>query len=76
MGFAGKALIVAGLVLVLLGAGLLLASRHPGSFGWTGNLPGDIPIKRDSFSFYFPLATCVLVSVVASLLWWLVSRFF
>jgi len=74
--FAGKALIVAGVVIAILGGGLLLASRFPGAFGWIGNLPGDIHVKKENFSFYFPLGTCVLISVAASLLMWLFSRFF
>ena len=39
-----------------------------------GRLPGDIVIRRDNFSFYFPIVTCVLVSAVLSLILWLVNR--
>ena len=39
-----------------------------------GRLPGDIVIRRDGFSFYFPIVTCLLISVVLSLILWLVNR--
>lgn len=64
----GKALIVTGLVLVVLGAAVW-------SFGSSsllrlipGRLPGDIYVRRGNFSFYFPITTAIIVSVVLSLL--------
>ena len=66
----GKITIAVGAVLVGLGLLLTLAGKLP----WLGRLPGDIAIERDNFRFYFPLATCVVVSVVASLLLWLFRR--
>jgi hypothetical protein len=39
-----------------------------------GRLPGDIVIRRDNFTFYFPLATCVLVSLLLSAVFWLFNR--
>ena len=39
-----------------------------------GRLPGDIVIRRDNFTFYFPLATCILVSVLLSAVFWLFNR--
>jgi len=60
----GKAILVVGLLLVGLGALLWLLGRIPG----VGRLPGDIYIKRGNFIFYFPLATCILISIVISLL--------
>jgi formate hydrogenlyase subunit 3/multisubunit Na+/H+ antiporter MnhD subunit len=39
-----------------------------------GRLPGDIVIRRDNVSFYFPIVTCLLISVVLSLIFWLVNR--
>ncbi len=66
----GRTLIVLGLV--LLAAGLCI------SFGpcipWLGKLPGDIAVKRENFSFYFPLTTCILLSVLISLILWLFRR--
>jgi Protein of unknown function (DUF2905) len=67
---AGRALIVLGLVLV--GVGLLLS--FVGKVPWLGRLPGDIHVERGNWSFYFPLATSLLLSVVLSLLFWLFGR--
>jgi len=77
----GKALILAGGLLALTGLVLLLIEKGAGSdgplsdwFGWFGRLPGDISIKRDGFSFYFPLTTSILISVVLSLLVYFLSK--
>ncbi len=66
----GKFLVVAGLLVAGIGV-LLMVS---GKVGWIGRLPGDIVIKRENFTFYFPLATSILISVVLSLLFWLFRR--
>jgi hypothetical protein len=71
----GKLLLLAGGVLFLLGAALVLAEKWPGGLSWLGRLPGDILIKRDHFTFYFPLATSILISVIVSLaLYFLTKR--
>lgn len=57
-----------------MGAVLVLAGRLPGLFGLIGKLPGDILIKRDNFTFYFPITTSTLASVILSLLAWLFLR--
>ena len=62
----GKLLIVFGLVLAAAGVLLLLSDKIP----WLGRLPGDITVKRDNFTFYFPLATCLLISIILSLILW------
>lgn len=67
---AGKALVVLGLGIAAVGVLVLLAGRIP----WLGRLPGDIHIERGSWSFYFPLATSILVSVVISLVLYLIGR--
>lgn len=59
----GKTLIFTGIVLVVFGVIFLLGGKIP----WLGHLPGDISIERERFTFYFPLATCLLVSVLISL---------
>ena len=56
-------LIVLGLAVVVLGALLLLGPRIP----WLGRLPGDIVVRREHGVFYFPIVTCLVVSVVLSL---------
>lgn len=66
----GKVLIIAGLI--LLGAGLLFT--FGGKIPFLGKLPGDIRIERENFSFYFPLGTCILLSVLLSLILWLFRR--
>ena len=69
--FIGKTLIALGLGIVALGIVVSLLGKWPGEgtgLGWLGKLPGDIFIKRDNFTFYFPLGTSILISVVGSLL--------
>ena len=42
---------------------------------WLGRLPGDLLIQRDRFTFYFPLTTCLVISLMVTVVWWLVGRF-
>ncbi len=72
MGSLGKLLLGMAALLALLGVALIVADRFPGLR--IGRLPGDIRIQRDRFTFYFPLATSIVVSVVLTLLLWLFSR--
>ncbi len=68
----GKILIVIGLGLVGLGALVWLAGKTGLPLG---RLPGDIRIEREHFKFYFPLTTCILISLVLTLvMWWLRKR--
>jgi hypothetical protein len=64
----GKILISIGLLLVLLGLLFSFAGKLP----WLGHLPGDISIQRERFTFYFPLTTCILISLII----WLVQYLF
>lgn len=66
----GKTLIIIGILLVVLGLIVSAAGRLP----WLGNLPGDITIQRERFTFYFPLATCILISIVLSLVLYFFRR--
>jgi len=66
----GKGLIAIGLLLVAIGATLWGLGRVP----IFGHLPGDLQIRRGNFSFYFPLATCVVLSVVLTLIFALFRR--
>jgi hypothetical protein len=66
----GRPLIILGLMLVAAGLVLSIAPRIP----WLGRFPGDITIKREHFSFYFPLATCILISAVVSLILRLIGK--
>jgi len=66
----GRSLIIIGAVAIVIGALLLLSGKLP----WLGRLPGDISIKSENFSFYFPLTTCILISAVISFIFWLFRR--
>jgi membrane protein implicated in regulation of membrane protease activity len=66
----GKSLIVVGVLIVVVGVVLMLAGRVP----WLGRLPGDISIQRGNWSFYFPVVTSLVVSVLLTLLFWLFGR--
>ncbi|MFI5396794.1 MAG: DUF2905 domain-containing protein [Candidatus Binatia bacterium] len=70
MGDVGKLLILFGAVLVIVGGLLMLAGRIP----WLGKLPGDIFYKGEHVTFYFPIVTCLLISVILSLLFYLFRR--
>ncbi len=65
-----RMLIVFGVVLALLGGLLLLAGKIP----FLGRLPGDIIIRRENWSFYFPLTTSILLSILLTLLFSLFGR--
>jgi len=66
----GKMLVIAGLAVAAIGA--LLWSGF--GRGWLGRLPGDINYSKDNVSFHFPIVTCLLVSVVLTLLMWLLRK--
>ncbi len=62
--FFGKTLIIFGVISILLGAAFMFADKIP----FLGRLPGDIHIKREGFSFYFPVVTCIVLSIILTLL--------
>ena len=68
----GKLLVVFGVALAALGALLAFGSKLPFRLG---RLPGDIVYRGERTTFYFPLVTCVLLSVVLTLILWLISQF-
>jgi hypothetical protein len=70
MGGIGRILIYLGLLLVVLGVIFSLIGKIP----WLGHLPGDITIERERFTFYFPLATCLIISVILTLVLYLFRR--
>jgi hypothetical protein len=65
----GKILVVFGSVIVLLGVFLMYFDKIP----FIGKLPGDIKIEKDNFRFYFPLMTCIIISVIVSAIMFLIS---
>jgi len=65
----GKILVVVGIALVIVGGLLWLG------FGkWLGKLPGDVHYTRGDFSFHFPIVTCVIISIVLTIILWLFQR--
>jgi len=70
MNVLARVLIIFGILLVLLGLILTTGIKIP----YIGKLPGDIYIKRPNFAFYFPLATCILLSIILSLIFWLLRK--
>lgn len=69
----GRTLIALGILLVVAGGIVLLLGRTGVPFG-LGRLPGDVLIKRDGFTFYLPITTSIVVSVVLSAILWLLRR--
>jgi membrane protein implicated in regulation of membrane protease activity len=70
MSDVGKLLVLAGLALAGVGALLWLGPKVP----WLGRLPGDFSVERPNFRFYFPLTTCIIASLLLTLLAWLFRR--
>lgn len=68
----GKFLLVIGIVMVCLGALMMFGTKLPFRLG---RLPGDIVVQGRNSSFYFPIVTCIVVSVVLTLLMWIVNFF-
>ncbi|HYA26587.1 MAG TPA: DUF2905 domain-containing protein [Thermodesulfovibrionales bacterium] len=68
--FIGKLLLIAGVIIAVVGGLLILSCRIP----WLGKLPGDIFVQRKNFTFFFPLATSILLSIIITLVLWLLGR--
>ncbi|MBM3255577.1 MAG: DUF2905 domain-containing protein [Candidatus Omnitrophica bacterium] len=66
----GKTLIIFGIVLIVVGVLLTSVNKIP----YIGRLPGDIYVEKKNFTFYFPLASSILISIVLSLIFWIWSR--
>jgi len=66
----GRVLVVFGLIIVAAGVLVMLVGRVP----WIGRLPGDIHIQRGNWTFYFPIGTSILLSLVLTLVLWLIGR--
>jgi len=69
--FFGKILILFGILLIILGIIFSFSGKIP----YLGKLPGDIFVKKENFTFYFPLTTCILISIILSLIFYLISKF-
>jgi len=68
----GKLLIFFGFLLIFFGVVLIFGSKIP----YFGKLPGDIYIKKENFTFYFPLTSCLVLSILLSFIFYLFARFF
>ena len=66
----GKVLVIVGVTLGVIGALLWTGLGK----GWLGRLPGDIHYTNDKFSFHFPIVTCLLVSLVLTIILWLLKK--
>ncbi|MFA5499781.1 MAG: DUF2905 domain-containing protein [Candidatus Omnitrophota bacterium] len=64
MNSIGKTLILFGVVMIVVGGLFMLGAKVP----WLGRLPGDIYVQKKNFSFFFPITTSILISVVISLI--------
>jgi len=68
-----KVMIFAGVVIVVFGVLMLLLSRFGGGRG--APLPGDIVVRREHFTFYFPIVTSIVISIILTLALWLIAAF-
>ena len=69
-GDIGKIIIFIGLLLVVIGFVWMVGNKLP----FIGKLPGDIAIERKNYSFYFPVTTCIVISIVLSFIFWLFNK--
>jgi hypothetical protein len=68
----GKILIVVGIILIISGIILVIFKKLPFI---PGKLPGDIVMEKENFKFYFPVGTCIIASIVLSLVFYIISKF-
>ncbi len=68
--YFAKLLIAVGIIAVIVGVLMLLNIKIP-----FGKLPGDIVIKKENFTFTFPIVTCIIASIVLSFVMWIISKF-
>jgi len=70
LGALGKLLILLGVLIVVIGILLVVGGKIP----WIGRLPGDLMIKKEKFTFYFPITTSILISIILTLLFWIFRK--
>ena len=66
----GKSLLILGCLIAAAGVLLMLSGKLP----WLGKLPGDIYVKKENFSVFFPITTCIIVSLIISFILWLIRK--
>ena len=67
---SGKLLIIIGIILILAGIVITYQDKIP----FLGKLPGDISVERSNFRFYFPITTCIVLSIVVSIILMIINR--
>jgi len=70
VGDIGRIIIFIGLLVVVIGFVFVLGSKLP----FIGKLPGDIAIEKGNYSFYFPVTTCIIISIILSFILWFLNR--
>ena len=70
---AGKVIIITGIILVVAGMIVYFAGNR---FAWFGHLPGDIRIEKENIRIYFPITTMLILSIVVSVVFWLIKKLF
>ena len=68
--YFAKLLIAVGIIVVIVGVLMLLNIKIP-----FGKFPGDIVIKKENFTFTFPIITCIIASIILSFVMWIISKF-
>jgi len=71
MGDIARVLIILGILLIIVGLAIAVMQKTP----FFGKLPGDIVIRKEHFTFYFPLATSIVISIIVSLIAYLIGKF-
>ncbi len=66
----GKILIILGIIMIVVGGLFMFGNKIP----FVGRLPGDIVVHKKNFHFYFPITTSIIISIILSLIMWLLSR--
>ena len=69
----GRILLIAGTAAVIIGILFMYGEKFP-VLKYLGKLPGDINIKRENFTFYFPVTTCILLSIIATIVFRLIAK--
>ena len=70
LGVFGKILVVFGIIMIVVGGLFMFGTKIP----FIGRLPGDITIQKKNFSFYFPITTSIIISIILSIIIWLLGR--
>jgi hypothetical protein len=73
MSYFGKILIIIGVILIIAGIIIYFAGNK---LNWIGHLPGDTRIEKENFRFYFPITTMILLSILITVILWIMKRIF